>query len=150
LNRAVQYFNEQPFRQLITFIPNLIQMMNERRNVEAESIALKIAAMRTISMMVSVMDMQQIDSIQKIIPAVLVNMKGTYIENVRPIENTVQEIELEDTQSKALAPSNLLDRNALQQLRPEHVYQTAVETLSSISRANTLANVRIVMKPILE
>jgi hypothetical protein len=125
-------------------------MMNEKRNVEAESIALKVAAMRTISMMVTVMDMQQIDSIQKIIPAVLVNMKGMYVETVRPIENTAQEIELVDTQSNTQAPSNLLDRHALEQLRLEHVYQTAIDTLSSISRANTLANVRIVMKPILE
>jgi hypothetical protein len=148
MNRAVQYFNDQPFRQLISFIPILIQMMTAERSIAAEAIALKIAAMRTISKMVTVMDLQQIENIQKIIQAVVGNMKSSAPAQPRADYVAASDVELVDTQSKV--PPNLLDRNALQQLRPEHVEEVATETLGSISRANSIANVRIVMKPILE
>jgi hypothetical protein len=150
LKRAVQHYQEQPFRQLLAFISNLIQMMNDNRPNQTESIALRIAGMRTISTMVAVIDLQSIDSIQKIISSVLLNMRGMYDEQVRPVDTNVEEIELSEFNTVNDAPQNLLDRNILQQLKREHIWYTARETLASISEANSLANVRIVMKPILD
>ncbi|KAL0481533.1 hypothetical protein AKO1_012316 [Acrasis kona] len=158
LTRGFSSYQDQPSPHFLPLTNKLNELMNRRTNNVQEDLAVRLAAIRTASSIVNVVDLQNVEGLQAILLSLLVNIKPLFPED--QVRADVELVDVRQSSSSSIdhvamlqrevdAPLNLLLPASLPLITVQHVGYTAIDALRSIARKNTTATSKTVINSIL-